>query len=156
VITTTEVQQVPPVFSRAPDLSDPSGTLAVWFTEPPGAWLQFVKPARGTDELSEWLVGPALEAGIARFPGQALILVCDFRLMRDRELSARARLLQTAPALKELLGKVVLIPSLSATPIHLKTMGAGAALLRSFGIQVELQTSVPYVMSQFGLVCARS
>jgi hypothetical protein len=151
VITTSEIQQVPPAFNRAPHLSDPSGTLVAWFTDPPGAWLQFVRPARGTDELSEWFVGPALEAAVTRFSGQPLVLVCDFRLMTDRELSARARLLQTAPALRELLARVVLIPSLSATPIHLKTMSAGGALLRSFGIPVEIQTSVPYVLGQLGL-----
>jgi hypothetical protein len=151
VITTSEAQPVLHAFSRAPHLSDPSGCIVAWFTDPPGAWFQFVKPARGTDELSEWFVGPALEAAIARFPRQALTLVCDFRLMRDRDLSARARLLQTAPALRDLLGKVVLLPSLSATPLQLTTMKAGALLLRSFGIPVELQTSVPHVLSQLGL-----
>lgn len=155
VIATLELHTVAPPFSGMPHLLDPSGTLAGWFTEPPGVWLQFTKPARGTDELTEWLAGPALAALLARFPGEQLTLVLDFRLMTDRDLSARARLLQTAPALKDALAKVVILPSLSATPIHVKTMAAGIRLARSFGIPVELQTSATQVISQLGLRALR-
>ena len=151
VITTSEPQQVPAVFTRPPHLLDPSGTVAAWFTEPPGAWFQFVKPARGTDELSEWLTGPAFQGVVTQFPGQTLKLVLDFRLMTDRDLSARARILQTAPALKDLIAELVIIPSLSATPIHLKTMTAGVRLARSFGIPIDLHTSAPHVLSRLGL-----
>lgn len=151
MITTSTTQRVPPAFARAPHLLDPSGSLGAWFTDPPGAWLQFLKPARGTDELTEWLAGPALSALVAHFPGQMLTLVLDFRLMTDRDLSARARLLQTAPALKDRLTKVAIIPSLSATPIHVKTMAAGIRLARSFGIPVDLHQSAVQVRHALGL-----
>lgn len=155
MITTSAPTQVPAVFAHAPHLLDPSGCVGAWFTEPAGAWFQFVRASRGTDELSEWLGGPALEAVVGRFPNQKLILVLDFRLMTDRDLSARARLLQTAPAMKDLVAEAVIIPSLSATPMHLKTMSAGVRLARSFGIPVDLQTSPNQVLSQLGLRSSR-
>jgi hypothetical protein len=154
VFVTVETKAVAPAFAAAPHLLDPSGTLAAWFTQPPGIWVQFIRAARGTDELTEWLAGPALNALIGRFRGEALTLVLDFRLMTDRDLSARARLLQTAPALKDVLAKVVILPSLSATPLHVKTMAAGIRLARSFGVPVELQTSATQTLAQLGLRAA--
>jgi hypothetical protein len=151
VITASATQHVPAAFGRAPHLLDPSGSVAAWFTEPPGVWLQFVKATRGTDELTEWLAGPALSALLTHFPGQMLTVVLDFRLMTDRDLSARARLLQTAPALKDRVTKVVIIPSLSATPIHVKTMAAGVRLARSFGLPIDLQQSATQVQHLHGL-----
>jgi hypothetical protein len=150
-IETSIAHQVSHVFARAPHLWDPSGTVAAWFTEPPGAWIQFVTPARCTDDLSEWLAGPALEALVQRFPGQMLTVVCDYRLMSDRDLSARARMLQTAPGLQRLLTKVVMLPSLTASATQRETLTAGARLLRSFGIPVEIETSAPLVLHQLGL-----
>lgn len=151
MITASITQQVPPAFAQPPHLLDPRGNVAAWFTEPPGAWVQFVNPARGTDELTEWLAGPALSALVARFPGQMLALVLDFRLMTDRDLSARARLLQSAPALKDRLTTVAILPSLTATPLHMKTMAAGVRLARSFGISIEMQHSAHQVQHSLGL-----
>lgn len=152
MIATSEIEHVAPAFACRPHMLDPSGTVAVWFTDPAGAWLQFIKPARATDALSEWIAGPALAAFVARFPGEQLILVMDFRLMTDRELTARARILQTAPALKDSLARVIVLPSHYATPFHNKTMAAGVRLARAFGVPVELATaSATHVLSELGL-----
>lgn len=157
MIATSEIEQVTPAFGCRPHLLDPTGTLAAWFTDPPGAWLQFIKPGRGTDELSEWIAGPALCALVARFPRDMLILVLDFRLMTDRDLTARARILQTAPALKDSLARVVVLPSHYATPLHMKTMAAGVRLARAFGLPIELETApATQVLSGLGLRASTS
>lgn len=152
MIATSEIEQVTPIFASRPHLLDPSGTMALWFTDPPGAWLQFIRPGRGTDELSEWMAGPALRALVARFPRETLTLVLDFRLMTDRDLAARARILQTAPALRDSLARLIVLPSFYATPLHMKATAAGVRLARAFGLPVELETSpAAQVLSDLGL-----
>ena len=43
----------------APHLVDPSGVVGIWFTEPAGAVIQFLQPARGTVALARFLADTA-------------------------------------------------------------------------------------------------
>ena len=43
----------PQPFSIRPDLVDPSGDIAVWFTDPPGVIFQFTRPLHSTIEHAD-------------------------------------------------------------------------------------------------------
>ena len=94
-------------FPTTPDVSDPSGLIAAYWTDPPGVVLRFVRPARGTAKLSEWLVGPAFELFTQRFPGETqLRIVLDMSQMTGRSATARAVLMQSAARFAPYVGQL--------------------------------------------------
>ena len=126
-------------FQVPPHLLDPSHTVAVWFTEPPGAVIQFTRPAVGTVALAEWLVGPAQAQLVRRFPDDCpLVFVLDLGLMTSRDPVARPILTGAARALKERVTRSVLVAPVEASSIYLASLKASISLLRVFGVTVSI------------------
>ena len=131
---------------------DPSGTIAISFTEPPGAVLQLVRPARGTTEIAEWLAGPGLELLLQRFAdARELRVILDMRRMTGRSASARAVLLQAGLRAAGRISHVVLLPSLHMGPAYLAVVETAAALLRLSGQRVDIEHDLAHVMERHGV-----
>ena len=135
-----------------PDVSDPSGLIAVYWTDPPGAVLRFVRPARGTAKVSEWLIGPAFELLTQRFPGETqLRIVLDMAQMTGRSATARAVLMQSAARFAPYLGQVVLVPSMHMGTAYIKVVEASAAVLRLVGLRIDIETSAERALVKHGI-----
>src|SRR5581483_5323747 len=77
-------------FKSPPHFLDPTRTVAVWFTNPPGAVIQFARRAMGSVPLAEWAVGPGRTRLLSQFPGDGpLVVVLDLGLMTGRDPVAR-------------------------------------------------------------------
>jgi len=136
----------------APHLVDPSGTVGASWTEPPGAFLQFMRPARGTAELAEWLTGPCLDQLRERFPGvRDLVLVFDMRSMLGRSATARALLLQASTGCVGLVRRVVLLPSPHMGPAYIQIVEATAAMLRVAGFDMYLAHDLEPALHKHGV-----
>lgn len=129
------------VFAVPPHLEDPSGTVAIWFTDPPGSVMQFVRAGHGTVEIARWLVGPALEKTLQRFPGKTkLRLVMDLSLMTGRDPAARAVLVETTKKFRERIALSTIIPPQNASVVYLAALNVSVSLLQVFGVPIEVQT----------------
>jgi hypothetical protein len=123
-----------------PHLEDPSGSVAVWYTDPPGVVMQFVQAARGDLTLVRWLVGPARERLLERFPGSSpLVFVMDLGLMTGRDAAVRPILNEAAKALRPRIARSVVVPPENASAIYMASLHASVSLLRVFGVPVEIQ-----------------
>jgi hypothetical protein len=139
-------------FTVAPHLSDATGGLAVWFTEPPGAIIQIAKPCHLTAEMARWLVGPGLTAFAARFPEPArLILVLDLGLMDGRDVAVRPLIIDAAKDLRPRLARAILLPPRRASAIYIASLKTGVAMLRVFGVTIEIARALSDVVSSAAL-----
>jgi len=128
------------VFQRPPHLVDPSGTLAVWFTEPPGMVVQFARRGPCTVELAEWLVATAGPRVLERFPGpEPLAFVLDLSQMVGRDPRARAIITEGVGTLAARAGRTVVVPPVSATRVYLASLHVAASLARVLGITVSVE-----------------
>src|SRR5215472_11798048 len=141
-----------PAFLVPPHLRHPSGALVAWLTDPPGAVIQLTRPTRGTADLAEWLVGPALEYLLRHFPDALrLIVVLDLRQMTGRDPLARALLLEKAKTLRAGLLRAVVIPPIGASRVYLSSLRVAADILRVFGVRVDIERSLTDVLSEHRL-----
>lgn len=128
-------------FAVPPHLEDPSGAIAVWFTDPPGAVMQFQRPVYGTVGMAEWLVGPALRKMLERFPGDTkLHLVMDLTQMSGRDPKVRPVLVETTKLYAKRIQSSTIVPPQNASAVYLAALKASVALLRVFGVPIELQS----------------
>jgi len=146
----TDARSIPhaPCFVVSPHLIDPSGAIAVWWTDPPGAVMQLGEPTRGTTEMAEWLVGPAIDRLLQRFPGTGeLRVILDMRQMTGRSATARALLMQCGKTVSRRLGQVVIVPSMLLGPTYIKIVEAAVLLVRMSGLRVEIEQNVERVFT---------
>jgi hypothetical protein len=142
-------------FARRPHLADESAILLAWFTEPAGVVIQLAEPSELTMEMTRWLVGPGLEALVQRFPGDTpLTIVLDVRLMTSRQPAVRGLIVEAAKALRARLARAVVIPPQNATRVYLAGLNAAVAVLRVFGVDIELQDSLKIALARIGLHAA--
>jgi len=128
-------------FDSPPHLFDPSQTVAVWFTNPPGVVFQFVRRAYGSVALAEWLVGPARARFLDLFPGDGpVVVVLDLGLMVGRDPVARPIVNAAARSLKSRIRRAVLVPPEEATSVYLASLQASISLLRVFGVSVSIES----------------
>lgn len=128
-------------FSGVPHIVDPSGAIAVYWTDPPGALVQVVQATRGTSEMAHWLVTEGLDLLLSRFPGvDNLQLVIDMRRMTGRSAMARSILMgASGGTAAERIGHVVLLPSVHMGPAYVKVIEATAVALRLIGYRVDVE-----------------
>jgi hypothetical protein len=138
-----------PAFTVPPHVIDESGAVAAWFTEPPGVVLQFIRPARGTTELAKWVVGPAYNQLVRRFPdGYELRIVLDMRQMTGRAATARAVLIDHGKLVSQRLGRVIILPSVHMGAVYLKVVETTALMLRAFGVRIEIEQSLERALAK--------
>lgn len=146
-----------PAFAVAPHVIDPSGAIAAWWTDPPGALMQFARAGRGTTEMAEWLVGPGFDLLLSRFPGASdLRVVLDMRQMTGRSATARSLLLQRGRNVAGHIGHVVLLPSVHLGAAYVKIVEATALMLRMGGLRVDVELGLERVIAEHGLRPATS
>jgi hypothetical protein len=144
-----------PAFDVRPHVIDPTGVIAIWWTEPKGALLQLGQPTRGTAAMAEWLVGPCLELLMQRYPGRAdLRLILDMREMTGRSAMARSLLIQYGKLLHERLAHVVIVPSVHLGAAYVTMVEATAAMLRLAGLNVDVERSLERVLYTHGVRAA--
>jgi hypothetical protein len=138
-----------PPFDARPDVIDPTGTVAAWYTDPPGVIIQFTRPTRGTTELARWVVGPGNDALWRRFrDGSKVILVFDLSLMDGRDAEARALLHESARVNKERVARTIVIPPKGASSAYLSALRVATLLLKIIGFRVEIESSITYVIAE--------
>ena len=143
---------IKPAFDARPHIQDPTGAVVAWFTDPPGAIIQFARPARGTTDMARWLVGPARAALWRRFPVESgLTLVLDLTLMDGRDAGARALLHESAKDDKGRIARSFVIPPTKASGTYLSALHVAATLLRVFGVRVDVESSLTSVFASFPL-----
>jgi hypothetical protein len=146
------IGRTPAGFTASPHLRDASGALAVWFTEPPGALIQVAEPCQLTVDMARWLVGPGFAALEARFPEPArLILVLDLGLMAGRDVAVRPLIVDLAKALRPRLARAIVLPPQRASALYIASLKTGVAMLRVFGVTVEIGRSLSDVVSTVAL-----
>jgi hypothetical protein len=139
-------------FATPPDLIDPSGLMAAWWTDPPGVLLQLTRQARGTTAMAEWLSGPFFDAFVRRFPEiHDLHVILDMRRMTGRSAIARALLMRHAKAVGKRLGQVVILPSVHMGPAYVKMLEATALLLAAAGVSVVIEHHLDRALAKQGL-----
>lgn len=135
-------------FFRLPDTHDPTGTLVAWFTQPPGAVIQFSRESELTVEMTSWLVEHGCSQLLGRFPGTTpLIIVLDLQFMTKRQPAVRALLVEAAKKLGPRLGMGFVLPPANAGKIYLASLHAATAALRAFGAKVEVVESLPTLLT---------
>jgi hypothetical protein len=140
------------IVATPPHLIDPSGTMAVYWTDPPGAVLQLQRATRGTTTMAEWLVGPVLDQLFARYPDVTdLGVVLDMRQMVGRSATARSLLIQAAEKAIGRIARVVLLPSIHMGTAYIKVIEATALLLRLSGYEVHIEDDLDVALSKHGI-----
>jgi len=136
-----------------PHLLDPSGTVAVCWTEPRGAIVQLIGPVRGTTALAEWLVGPCFSELLARFPGSErdLTVVLDMRSMLGRAANARQVMMQASVPARARVKRVVILPSEHLGPAYITIIEATAAMLRLAGYDVHVEHDLEVTLRKHGI-----
>lgn len=136
-----------------PHLVDPTGTVAVCWTEPKGAIVQLLGAVRGTTALAEWLVGPCFDELLARFPGteRDLTVVLDMRSMLGRAANARQVMMQASVPGRARVERVVILPSEHLGPAYITIIEATAALLRLTGYEVHVETDLEVALRKHGI-----
>ena len=138
-----------PAFAVPPHLLDDSGAIAVWFTDPPGAVLQFTRPERGTTELAKWLCGDGYEQLLRRFPdGEKLRFVLDMRQMTGRAATARSVLIEHGKLVAQRVGPVIILPSMHLGPFYVTVVEGTALMLRAFGLRIDVDHSLERALSK--------
>lgn len=128
-------------FTGSPHLMDPSQTLAVWFTDPPGAVLQFVRRAPCTVPLAQWMATSARARLVERFASSAaLVFVLDLTLMDGRDPLARPIIVECAREFSSrACAKVV--PPRDASRVYLAGIHVAASVARVFGLDVSIEST---------------
>jgi hypothetical protein len=140
-------------FSGVPHIVDPSGAIAVYWTDPPGALLQVVQATRGTSEMAHWLVTDGLDLLLNRFPSvDNLLLVIDMRRMTGRSAMARSILMNASggPA-AERIGQIVMLPSVHMGPAYVAVIEATAVALRLIGYRVAVEHDLEEALKNYGV-----
>jgi len=138
--------------AELPHALDPTGNVALRFTDPPGALMQLVRPVRGTAAMAEWLSGTGLSLLFERFPhARDLRVILDMRHMTGRSASARAVLINAAGRCVGRVGHIVVLPSQLLGAAYLGVVEAGAALVRLSGLRVDIEHDLPSVLAQHGV-----
>lgn len=144
-----------PVFPSEPELLSPTGAIAGWLLDPPGALVQFIKPVKGTTELATWLVGPAFAVLDRSFPDRNdLTFVLDLSNMVGRSAAARSILLHSAKVLGPRFSRAFVVPPLDYPPMYLKAFHASVAFVRLLGVNVTVAGSSAAVLERYGIVAA--
>jgi hypothetical protein len=139
-------------FSGVPHLVDPTGAIAVYWTDPPGALVQLVQSTRGTSEMAHWLATEALDLLFGRFPGvDGLRIVLDMRRMTGRSAMARSVLMNASGAAVGRVGQVVLLPSVHMGPAYLNVIEASAVALRLIGYRVDVEHDLDAALKKHGV-----
>jgi hypothetical protein len=138
------------IVAAPPHLIDPSGSIAMYWTEPPGAVLQLQRSTRGTTAMAEWIVETGLDRLLARYPEETdLVVVLDMRQMLGRSATARALLLQASEKAAGRIARVVLLPSTHMGPAYIKVIEATALLLRLTGYEVHVEDDLDVVLAKY-------
>jgi hypothetical protein len=140
-------------FSGVPHIVDPSGAIAIYWTDPPGALLQVVQDTRGTSEMAHWLATEGLELLLSRFPGvDSLRLVIDMRRMTGRSAMARSILMNASGGqAAERIAHVVLLPSVHMGPAYITVIEAAAVALRLIGYRVDIEHDLDDALDKVGV-----
>jgi hypothetical protein len=118
--------------------------------------IQFVKPAKGTMEVANWLVGPAFAALDARYAQRSdLLLVLDLTHMSGRSSAARSILLHSAKVMGSRFSRVFVIPPAGYPPMYIKAFHASVAFARLLGMQVTVAGSSRAVIDRYNLSALR-
>jgi hypothetical protein len=140
-------------FSGVPHIVDPSGAIAIYWTDPPGALIQVVQDMRGTSEMAHWLVTDGLELLLNRFTGvDNLRLVIDMRRMTGRSAMARSILMTASGGqAAERIGQVVLLPSVHMGSAYITLIEATAVTLRLVGYRVSVEHDLDEALRKHGV-----
>jgi hypothetical protein len=139
-------------FATPPHVTSPKGDLVAWYTSPPGVVVQMVEAKPADAAMVRWLVGPARDQMLQRFPGVTdLILVIDFSLMTTREPAVRKIMSDSAKEMKPYIGRSILVPPANGNAIYLKSLAVSVLLLRGFGVNIELTKSIAFTVTSLGL-----
>lgn len=140
-------------FSGGAHIVDPTGAIAVFWTDPPGAVIQVVQATRGTSEMAHWLVTEGLDLLLSRFPGvDNLQLVIDMRRMTGRSAMARSILMNASGGqAAERIGQVVLLPSVHMGPAYFTVIEATAVALRLIGYRVAVEHDLDEALKKYGI-----
>jgi len=142
-------------FAIAPHVVDPTGSIAAWWTDPPGVLVQLTYPTRATTEIAGWLAGPAFDQLLGRFPGASdLRVILDMRQMTGRSATARSLLMQRAKTVVGRVTHVVLLPSVLLGPAYIKVVETAALVLRAGGLRVDIDASLDRVIARHGVRAA--
>jgi hypothetical protein len=136
-----------PAFPVPPHIRHEGGTIACWYTEPPGAVVQLTRAVMGTIPLAEWMVGAGYDQLLARYPtADTLILVLDVRAMVGRDPAARKVMLEKARLQKRGRFNSFIVPPADASKIYLTTLYTAAALVNTFGSRLQIVKSLSEVI----------
>jgi hypothetical protein len=138
-------------FAEPPHLVDPRGDIAIWYTEPPGLVLQLTKPTHGTRAHAEWLAGPSFAELGRRFPNHELIVLFDAHLATGRDPDFRPLMMNVAKALLGRAKRIVVVLPRTVPPALRSAMEVSVALLRLFGLPLEIAASLTYTLAQTGM-----
>jgi hypothetical protein len=139
-------------FSGVPHIVDPTGSVAIYWIDPPGALVQLVQPTRGTSEMAHWLAGEAIDLLFSRFPGvDGLRIVLDMRRMTGRSAMARSILMNASGTAAGRIGHLVLLPSLHMGPAYLKVIEATCVALRLIGYRVDVEHDLESALKKYGV-----
>lgn len=126
-------------FTGTPHLVDPSQTVAVWFTDPPGAVVQFVRRAPCTVPLAQWMATSARARLVERFASSAsLVFVLDLSLMDGRDPLARPIIVECAREFASR-ARARVVPPRDASRVYLAGIHVAASVARVFGIEVSIE-----------------
>jgi hypothetical protein len=126
-----------PAFDTPPHVQA-LGQLRAWFTDPPGAVLQFARLSRGTVEVAEWAVTNGVARLRGRFPEpRGMLLVMDLSLMDGRDPAARGVMLEHAREVRGMFSRIRIVPPLRTNTVYLGTLHAAVLVLNALGIEAS-------------------
>jgi hypothetical protein len=114
-----------------------------------------LEPRVGSASMARWFVTEARQALYERFPGsKRFIFVIDLSPMTHREPALRAIIGDAGKEMKNEIARCVFIPAVNGSAIYHKSFKIAVLLLRGFGVNVEVGTSLTQAVSSLGLVYA--
>jgi hypothetical protein len=148
-------ETVRPPFDCAPHVLHPDGVVAMWLTEPAGIVIQIAQPTHAKAELARWLVDAAVPA-MKGLLANKYFLVLDWTLMLSRDADARKIFVDSASSLKPAPVSVHIIPPQNASPLFVSSMRVASALIAAFGVDLQIDASLPLAVSTCGLRAAKA
>lgn len=138
---TTHASDALAAFRTAPHLLDPSRTLAVWFTDPPGIFVQFARRAPCTVPLAQWMAGPLCTSVAKKYPGEGpLVFVLDLTHMQGRDPASRQMIVDAGRTFASRLRRTVIVPPADASRVYIASLSAAASLARLVGLTVSVES----------------
>ncbi|HKU40811.1 MAG TPA: hypothetical protein VJR89_21770 [Polyangiales bacterium] len=126
-------------FATSPHLVDPARALGLWFTDPPGMVVRFLRRTTFTVPLAQWLAGPGCDGLRERFPGEESFgFVLDLHLMDGRDPAVRAIVVEAARPWASRARRAVVVPPEAAGRVYLASIRAAASLARVVGLTVSV------------------